>query len=112
MLSSFKAFMKFEREKDIPVFKGKNWREKAALLNQAEKRDPWILRLRVFRPFCFFSPVVMMSFLDDKHVFRDHFWMGLAALIFLMTFLDILFYGFFITPRVRKALESDIRLTA
>lgn len=105
--------MKFEREKDIAAFKGKNLREKWVLRNKAEDRDPWILRLKFLRIFLIFMPLFAISIQLADHYFHHHFLLAYSAIILLLILpLDTLFYGFFITPRIRRALDSGAPLAA
>jgi fatty acid desaturase len=101
--------MKLERERDIPAFQGKNWRERVVLRHQAEERDPWILRLRLLIYFLCFMPTLSLAA-----------WLGfgrswLALFVICMVFslpVSILLEAMFVTPRIRRALESDAKPSA
>jgi hypothetical protein len=101
--------MKLERSRDIPAFKGKNWRERWALFNQAIERDPWIIGLRSLGFFLIFAPAVMLaSWLANR--FSPHqFWLAYVGIIVLLYPVYWLFESLFITPRIRRALESGVK---
>src|SRR4051812_45560641 len=96
--------MKFELERDIPKFKAASPVERVALRREAEGRDP-IIR------WMFYVQVAMWTvlFLSAQWVLL---WIapgsGLLASVVLFVALiypfTFLFRGFFITPRVRRAL--------
>jgi hypothetical protein len=99
--------MKLERERDIPAFKGKNWRERMILRNQAEERDPMILRLRFLNYFLIVMPILDLSqWLGDS--FFPHSRLLASIVIYVVFGLPIfmLFYSLCIIPRIRKALED------
>jgi hypothetical protein len=99
--------MKFEREKDIAAFKGKNWREKWSLRNKADARDPWIPRLRMLIYFFVIAPAMAFScFFADR--FFPHYQFLAAVAIFVVVGLPInmMLHAFFIVPRIRKALDA------
>jgi hypothetical protein len=101
--------MKLERERDIPAFKGKSWRERIALRNQAKERDSWIVPLQLLVYFlCVVPPFALPAWLG----FRIS---SLALFIIYMVVslpIYMLFYALFITPRIRRALESDAKPSA
>ncbi len=105
--------MRLEREKNIAAFRGKNWREKWALRNQAQERDPWILRLKMLRVFLVWMPILALStWLTDQ--FFSHF-QFLATFSFIIIFglpIDMVFYSLLIVPRIRKALDFPSQPTA
>ena len=103
--------MRFEREKDIPAFKNKNWQEKIELRDQAQDRDGAILWLEA------------VSFAVCLVAFSSLYWIarlclhlspfvGLFVSAMLYSCVAGLFRGLFITPRIRKALESDAQSSA
>jgi hypothetical protein len=101
--------MKLERERDIPAFKGKSWRERMVLRHQAEERDPWILRLRfLIYLLCFLPPFILPAWLG----FRVSSLALFAVYMVLSLPISILFYALVITPRIRRALESDAKPSA
>jgi hypothetical protein len=93
--------MRFERERDIPAFKGKNWRERIALRNLAKQRDPSIIWRRTL---IFFSAAVSILVLSQFFPHRPF-----AAFVYVVLLHSILTLldAVFITPKIRKALESD-----
>ena len=97
--------MKFEREKDIPAFKGKKGREKVALFKQAMERDPWILRLQILICFSLFPPISLLSiwFVDQ---FYPHFlWLAIIPNVVVGCPIFATFNSLFIVPRIRRALD-------
>ena len=110
----FQGFMKFERERDIPAFKGKNWREKYALQIQAEERDPWILRLRLLIYFLVFAPIILVLTLLANQLF-PHFPLFAtmpATIVVVGLPIDMALYSLFIVPRIRTALDSNSQAMA
>jgi hypothetical protein len=101
--------MKLERERDIPAFKGKGWRERLTLRNQASERDPGILRLQLLiYLLCFLPPLALPAWLGSRVS-------SLALFAIYMAFsvpLSILLRALFITPRIRRALESEAKPSA
>src|SRR4051812_26844237 len=100
--------MKLEREKDIPAFRGKNWRERAALRREAIRNDNsirWLSFLCSILCFCF-SPILIWIGVHSSLLLLMGVYLILAALF------TWLFYCAFITPRVRRALESHKTSTA
>jgi hypothetical protein len=103
-------FMKFEREKDIPAFKGKNWRERMALRYAARGRDPYIAWISTLIGIISFVP----SFLLARWVgprFFPHHWYTAFVVIYLVLAYSILYSlkALFVTPRIRKATESEAK---
>jgi hypothetical protein len=86
--------MKLERERDIPAFKGKTWRERIALRDRAKERDHSIIWVRILVSLLTFAPISAVIF----------FVLSYPAFTFL--------YALFITPRIRRALESDAKPSA
>ena len=106
------TIMKLERERDIPAFKGKSWRERWVLRNQAEEHDPWILRLKLLRVFLIWMPMIMLVNLLGYRLFPHQLWLAYIGFFVLAWPLDVLFYSLYITPRIRRALESDAKPSA
>jgi hypothetical protein len=104
--------MKFERERDIEAFKGKNWREKWVLHNQAQQLDPWILRLRLLI-YCFvFVPIFIVSFLLASQFFQSAFWTTIAINLLVGLPIDTALHSLLILPRIRKALDTSAQAIA
>jgi hypothetical protein len=101
--------MKLERERDIPAFQGKGWLERWRLRNEAEKRDSWIFRLKFLRFFVIFMPAFTLAIWLGQPFFSDRFWLVYISTIVLLWPIDRLFWSLFITPRIRKALESEAK---
>ena len=104
--------MRLECERHIPAFKGKNWRERWVLRNQAENRDPWILRLKVFRVILIYMPTFTLVFCLGQRFFPNQLWQVYFGFLVLLLPLDMLFFSRYIIPRIRKALESNTQPTA
>jgi hypothetical protein len=99
-------FMRFEREKSIPALRGADWSGRIALRREAEKRDPairwisyagvplWVLLLVISnRLLLWLAPSAGL--------------LSWGALYFAMAIpLQFVLKGLFITPRVRRALDS------
>jgi hypothetical protein len=101
--------MRFEREKDIAAFQGKNWREKWVLHRQAEERDPWIMRLRLLIHFFIFAPVVVSSCFFADWFFPHHQFLMMPTSIIVVGWpMDMIFHALFIVPRIRKALDAAV----
>jgi polyferredoxin len=105
--------MKFERERDIVAFKGKNWREKWVLRNQAEDRDPWILRLKMLKYFFVLTPILALSWWLAYQFFpHSRLLAAIAIGITLGCPIDMALYSLFIVPRIRKALDFTMQPAA
>jgi hypothetical protein len=104
--------MKLERERDIPAFKGKSWRERWGLRNQAEERDPWILRLKLLLYFLILSPTCMLAVWFADRFFPHQFFLVSFGIVVLLSPIHQLFYSLYITPRIRRALESEVKPSA
>jgi hypothetical protein len=103
--------MKFERERDIPAFKGTTWRERTALRRRAKERDRSIVCLLSLSGFFFLPPLVLAHWLMSR--VGPQSFLAFIVLELVLTYLLLtLFYGLFITPRIRKALESDAKSSA
>jgi len=101
--------MKLEREKDNPAFKGKSWRQRMVLRNLAEERNPWIPRIRVLICLlCFLPPYILPAWLGFRVSSLELF----AAYMVYSLPIFILFRALVITPRIRQALESDVKPSA
>jgi hypothetical protein len=97
--------MKFEREKDIRAFVGTTSGERAKLRRQAMRADPWIKVLWFLAavlqiPLLFFSRWVVGQFMPNPPVFVY----GIVFFAMGVPF-GIAFAGYFITPRLRRALD-------
>ena len=109
--------MKLEREKDIPALKGKSWRERWILHNQARERDPWISVLRALFFFLIFMATAMLAnWLDDRFFPHQSILavVGVNCCICVSLTLPayMLFNSLFIVPRIRRALESNTQMAA
>jgi hypothetical protein len=99
--------MKLERERDIPALKGKSWREKMALRGKARDRDISILRLEILGYLLFIVPMVVVETRLLPRLF--------SVLVFVVIYLVfstpacMLFRSLFITPRIRRALETEAK---
>jgi hypothetical protein len=99
--------MRFEREGDIPAFKDKTWRERIALRRLAAERDRVIGWLRILcgigMGLIFVATMTLMRWFDS------HASLYVGDLVFAVSasIFAIAFYGFFITPRIHRALASD-----
>jgi hypothetical protein len=104
--------MKLERERDIPAFKGKTWRERMVLRSQAKERDHFIIWIQCL------SGVLAVPILALSHWIVSEYAPHTSLLLFFGIYMIIayplftLFYGFFITPRIRRALDSDAKPSA
>jgi hypothetical protein len=93
--------MKLERERDIPAFKGKNWREKIALRRAAEEFDPWILRLKMLIYFLVYVPIMYLSiWLAYRYFPHFRFLAAMAIVIALGLPISMVFYSLLIVPRI------------
>jgi len=104
--------MKLERERDIPAFKGKSWRERWGLRMKASERDLWIHGLSSLGLFLIFAPTVMLANWFGHRFFPHQVLLAKIGFIVLLSPVYMLFQSLFITPRIRKALESDAKPSA
>jgi hypothetical protein len=104
--------MKLERERDIPAFKGKGWRKRMVLRNQARERDPWILRLQMLSYCLLVVPALFLSQWVEARFFPNSLLAFSVIYIVLSLPAYMLFYALFIIPRIRRALESDVKPSA
>jgi hypothetical protein len=109
--------MKLEREKDIPAFKGKSWRERWVLHNQARERDPWIFGLRLLGFFLILAPTAMLANWLGHRFFPHHSFLAVFGVVFCIYIVlglapYMLFNSLFIVPRIRRVLESNIQTAA
>ena len=105
-------FMKLERERDIPAFKGTTWRQRMVLRSQAKERDHSIIWIQ-----CLFGllalPILGVShWLVSEYLPHPSFLMFFGIYMVFAYPIFSLFYSLFITPRIRKALESDAKPSA
>jgi hypothetical protein len=101
--------MKLEREKDIPAFQGKTWRERIELRSRARQRDRTIIWLQCLMGILAVPILALSHWLTHRYSSLLPFivvYMVLACLIFT------LYHSLFITPRIRRALESDAKPSA
>ena len=105
--------MKLEREKDIPAFKGKTWQERVALRDRAKERDHSIIWRQILIFVFAITPILPLS-----HWLAVQFFPHRAFTAFVVIYLILAYPVFaflralFITPRIRKALESDVESSA
>jgi hypothetical protein len=104
--------MRFEREKDIPAFQGKTWRQRMVLRSQAKERDHSIIWLQCLSG-ALMAPVIALAYwLMSRFAPHTSFLVFFVVYTIMAYPLLTLFYGLFITPRIRKAFESDARRSA
>ena len=102
-----RRLVNIERERDIPAFQGTTWRERVALRHRAEKKDHSIIWLYFLCPVPL-GPTLGLS-LWLAFQFTTTIWAFVLAWAICSAVgvpYIILFYSLFITPRVRRALES------
>ena len=100
--------MKLERERDIPAFKGKSWWKRVVLRYRVGKRDPSIPRIEVVINLLCFLPVCTLPILGYRVSSLELF----AIFMVFSVPIHYLLYALFITPRIRRALESDVNPSA
>ena len=97
-------YMRFERERDIPAFRGATWRERGTLRKKAYTYDRSIFCL-----MCIWN-VLNASFIFPSKWLVHHFTTVVLPWIPVYLALSIpfgvVFWGLFVTPRIRRALES------
>lgn len=107
--------MKLERERDIPVFKGKTWREQIALRDRAKIRDNSIIWLELSSVLLMAPIILFCDWLRDFIPVHGSVWAHIVF-IFLGAGIGapalIVFRSLFITPKIRRALESEPRPVA
>jgi hypothetical protein len=105
--------MKLERERDIPAFKGKSWRERMALRDRAKERDHSIFWLQMLCGLVIFAPIIAFSHWLGVRLFPHSSFLAFVAIYFGLSYPAItVFDGLFITPRIRRALELDSKPAA
>ena len=104
--------MKLEWERDIPAFKGKTWRERIALRDRAKDLDHWIIWIQIL--VCIpYAPILVLS-----HELAARFFPHRPTTAFVVIYAALgypiftLLYALFVTPRIRKALESEVEPSA
>lgn len=98
--------MKLERECNIPAFKGKTRRERKALRELARARDNSIIVFEILG--CVF--VVPILLLSNWLTRQYSSWLPFLAVYFLAGyFIFALYHALFVTPRIRRALESEAK---
>lgn len=99
--------MKIESEKDIPALRGKTWKQRAELRRQAQRNDPAILWLWVVNVMLQIPILALSRWLLGWLALQPPFWAVSCLFLGLGFPVAWLFHGFFIVPRVRKALKQD-----
>src|ERR1700678_1108707 len=94
--------MKLEFERDIPVFRGKNWFERAALRREAQYKDPWLIWVSVFVGLLTFVPIFL--FLHWFVRFYTHLSFAAFYILYFVLAIPInaLLRALFVTPRIRR----------
>ena len=105
--------MKLERERDIPAFKGKTWRERIALRDRAKERDRSIIWRQILICVFTIAPILILAHWLGMHFFPHWSFIAFALIYFVLAYpVFALSYALFIIPRIRKALESDVESSA
>jgi hypothetical protein len=105
--------MKLEREKDIPAFKGKTWRERIALRDRAKERDHRIIWIQILISIFAFTPFLALSHWLGAQFFPHHSFAAFFIMYVVLSYpVFALLYALFVTPRIRKALETDVESSA
>jgi hypothetical protein len=105
--------MKIERERDIPAFKGKSWRERIALRDQAKELDHWIIWVQILICFFTYAPILDLSHWPGMELFPHRPFTAFVIIYLVLTYpVFTLLCAVFVTPRIRKALESDVEPSA
>jgi hypothetical protein len=101
------SFMKLEFERNIPAFKGKSWFERVALRRQAQYKDPRIFWISGLVGILTFASVFLFM---EWFVPRFHLSLAVFCLLyFVLAFpIIILLRALLVTPRIRRALDSDM----
>ena len=98
--------MKFERQKNIPSLQGKTWSERWRLHCLARVRDPFIYMAQSLSCVLVYSVLLLSMWFHGRFVPHSSFRLFLWIYFVLVWPLLALLNGFFITPRVRRALEK------
>lgn len=101
--------MKFEREVGIPELKAKTAKERRTLREQARTADPTIRKLELFGlvMFLFFTEVARWI----SEAIRPHsliLWLAIYLVLAIPS--ALIFRGFFIVPRIRRALSHGSKI--
>jgi hypothetical protein len=104
--------MKFERERNIPAFKGKTWRERMALRDRATELDRSIGLLRLLCGVLMGLIFALTIFLMRRIAPHASLYVGDLIFAVLASLFAIGFYGLFITPKIRRALDSNAKPSA
>ncbi len=105
--------MKLERERDIPAFKGKSWRGRIALRSLARERDHSITWVQTLICLLTIAPILALSHWLGVRLFPGRPFTAFVVIYFVLSYpVFTLLYALFVTPRVRKALESDAKPSA
>jgi len=102
--------MKLEREKDIPAFQGKSWWERIALRNIAEGRDPYITWIRWTIGIIGFVPAFLLARWLGPRFFPHHSFTAFIVIVLVLAYSIVYsLNALFVTPRIRKAMESEVK---
>ena len=105
--------MKLERERDIPAFKGKTWRERIALRDRARERDHWIFWIQTLVCLFAITPILGLSHWLGVRFFPRWPFTAFAVIYFVLSYpVFTLLNALLVTPRIRKALESGVEPSA
>ena len=105
-------FMKLERERDIPVFKGTTWRQRKVLRRQAKERDHSIIHIQCLSGLLAAPVLAVSHWLVSEYVPHPSFLMYFGIYMVFAYPLFSLFNSLFIIPRIRKALELNAKPSA
>jgi len=101
--------MKLERERDIPAFKGKTWRQRIALRSRAKERDRSIIWHQMLINASTIAPLLALSHWLAVQFFQQQRFTVFVVSYLVLTYPVLMILNvLFITPKIRKALESDI----
>ena len=104
--------MRLERERDIPAFIWKTWRERIALRDRAKKRDHWIIWIQALTCLTI-APILALSHWLGVHLFPDWAFIACITIYIVLSYpVYTVFCALFVTPRIRKALESEVERSA
>ena len=98
--------MKLERDRTIPAFRDKSWRERAALRREACRRDRYIGGLSMLSVFLAWWVFPLSNWLLKRFGSDSSLLLFLAVSIAMMISFLWLFHALLIAPRVQRALES------
>jgi hypothetical protein len=103
----FDDVMKLIFERDIPEFKGKTWRERYALRQQAVNLD-WRIRVRrvLIGPLAFVPLFTVLMLLAQRHVLPSLGWV-FAIYVAIGFPLLMLFRALWVNPLIKNALQNQ-----